>query len=72
MLILKRRAGEAFTVNNNIEVVILSSKDGTIRVGIDAPQEVSIWRNELLPFIKSATAKKPSWVSKLRLNKESK
>ncbi|MEJ1396364.1 MAG: carbon storage regulator [Candidatus Sedimenticola sp. (ex Thyasira tokunagai)] len=47
MLILTRRIGEAFFLGNS-EVRILTNNRGQIRIGIDAPQEVNIVREELL------------------------
>jgi len=48
MLILTRKSGETITIGENIEVKVLSIKGGQVRIGIDAPQSVSISREEVL------------------------
>jgi len=48
MLILTRKSGETITIGENIEVKVLSIKGGQVRIGIDAPQSVSITREEVL------------------------
>lgn len=47
MLVLKRKLNESVMIGDNIEVTILSlDKDG-IRIGIQAPKDVSIYRKEI-------------------------
>ena len=48
MLILTRRIGEQLLIGNDIKVVVLSIKGNQIRIGIDAPDDVKIMREELL------------------------
>ena len=48
MLILTRRIGEQLLIGNDIKVVVLSIKGNQIRIGIDAPDNVKIMREELL------------------------
>ena len=47
MLILTRRAGESIIINGNIKVMILGVNGGQIRVGVDAPKEVDVHREEI-------------------------
>jgi len=47
MLILTRRVGEILIIDDDIEVQILGIKGNQIRVGIDAPQEISVHRQEV-------------------------
>ena len=47
MLILTRRIGETLIINDNIKITVLESKGGQIRLGIDAPKEIGIFREEL-------------------------
>lgn len=51
MLILKRKAGESITINGNIKIKILNV--GTVHLGIDAPKNIKIIRDELLKSDKS-------------------
>ena len=48
MLILTRRPGENVLIGDNIKVTILDVDRNQVRIGIDAPQEVKIVREELL------------------------
>lgn len=48
MLVLSRKENEKIRIGNNIEIVITSVQGGTVRVGIDAPEEFTILREELV------------------------
>ncbi|MGI5918330.1 MAG: carbon storage regulator CsrA [Christensenellales bacterium] len=48
MLVLSRKAGEGITVNQNISIEILSIEGDRVRIGIQAPKDVRIYRKELL------------------------
>jgi len=48
MLVLTRKESETLIIGDDIKLTILSVKGGQVRVGIDAPKEVSIQRSELL------------------------
>jgi len=47
MLVLSRKSQESITIGGNITVRIISIRGNTVRLGIEAPQEVSILRSEL-------------------------
>lgn len=47
MLILTRKAGETITIGDNIQVKVLSIKGGQVRIGIDAPREINVNREEV-------------------------
>lgn len=47
MLILTRRVGEAIVINSNIKVTILGIKGNNARIGIAAPDDMSIHREEI-------------------------
>ncbi len=47
MLIITRKPGDAFIINENIEVTILDVQNDKVRVGINAPRDVQILRKEL-------------------------
>lgn len=47
MLILSRRPGESIMIGDFVEVLILSNHQGSVRVGIVAPREISIYRKEI-------------------------
>lgn len=48
MLVLTRKAGEVITIGDNIQVRVLAIKGGQVRIGVDAPRQVSVNREEVL------------------------
>jgi len=54
MLVLTRKLDEAITIGDNIVVKVVSIEKGIVKLGIDAPQNISIMRNELLEDVKDA------------------
>ena len=51
MLVLTRKPDESIVIDGQITVRILRVKGNTIRLGIEAPNEVAIRRGELRPFL---------------------
>ena len=51
MLILTRRVGEKLVIVENVTVTILGVKGNQIRIGIDAPPEVQVHREEIFQRI---------------------
>jgi len=47
MLVLSRKVGESIFINESIRVTVLQTNNGRIRLGIDAPPEVKVLREEL-------------------------
>ena len=47
MLVIRRRAGESFLINENVEVEILEVGATQVKLGIIAPREISILRKEV-------------------------
>jgi len=47
MLVLRRRAGEALLIGDNIEIEFLELSGQAVKIGIKAPRHVSILRKEL-------------------------
>lgn len=54
MLVLARKIGEKIIVNDNIEIIVLDANQNTVRIGVNAPKSVSVYREELYREIKSA------------------
>lgn len=52
MLILTRKVGQSLMIGDNVKITILSKKNGGVRVGIDAPKEVEVHREEIFDKIK--------------------
>lgn len=47
MLILTRRVGEALMVGDEVSVTVLDVKGNQVRIGINAPKDVSVHREEI-------------------------
>jgi len=47
MLILTRRAGEALRIGDDIEVTVMAVNGTQVRIGIKAPREVAVDREEI-------------------------
>lgn len=54
MLVLARKLDEAITIGDNIVIKVISVDKGVVKLGIDAPSDVSIMRNELLKDVKDS------------------
>ncbi len=54
MLVLARKVGEKIILNDNIEIIVLDSNQNTVRIGVNAPKNVSVYREELYKEIKNA------------------
>jgi carbon storage regulator len=50
MLVLSRRPGERILIGSNIRITILRAAGGSVRIGIEAPDDVPILRDELQPY----------------------
>lgn len=55
MLILGRRVGETICIGDDIEITILCKKSAQVRIGINAPPEVSVHRQEVYEQIHGTT-----------------
>ena len=53
MLVLTRKSGEVITIGDNIRVQVVEIKGKQVRLGIDAPRELSIHRQEVYARIRS-------------------
>jgi len=52
MLILTRRVGEVLKIGDNVDITILSVKGSQVRIGINAPKNVAVHREEIYSRIK--------------------
>lgn len=51
MLILTRRVGETIVIGNSIQVTVLGVKGNQVRLGISAPKDVAVHREEIFERI---------------------
>ena len=59
MLVLSRKLGEKIVINDNITLTVVAIERGKVRLGIDAPKEVPIYRQELLDAQRSGEPPEP-------------
>jgi carbon storage regulator len=66
MLVLSRKLGEKIYISDNICITVVDIDRGKIRLGIEAPRDVPIFRQELLsdPKAAQAPADKPTLIAK--------
>lgn len=57
MLILTRKAGEKLLIGDDIEITILNVRGGQVKLGINAPKDVAVHREEIYRKIKSMESK---------------
>jgi carbon storage regulator len=58
MLILTRRLGESIKIGEKITVTVLGTKGAQVRLGIDAPKDIPVHREEVAERIKQEHANK--------------
>lgn len=56
MLVISRKVGESFLISDNIKVTIVSLGNDKVTLGIEAPKEITIMREELLETIQENKA----------------
>ena len=56
MLILTRRVGETLMIGDSVSVTVLGVKGNQVRIGINAPKDVAVHREEIFQRIKREQA----------------
>lgn len=54
MLVLSRRLGETLIIGDDVKITVLGISGNQVRIGIDAPKEISIHREEVYKRIQES------------------
>jgi len=54
MLILTRKRDESIQIGDNIKITVLNDKYNQVKMGIDAPDDVKSWRDEIYEKIQES------------------
>jgi carbon storage regulator len=57
MLVLSRKPGEALRIGEDVEVTVVEVKGDMVRIGIQAPRDIQVWRRELWEAIVAENVK---------------
>ena len=54
MLILTRKIGESLIIGDDVEITVLSVRGNQVKLGVNAPKEIAVHRQEIYERIKAA------------------
>ena len=66
MLVLTRRPGESIVVGEDIVVTVIEIKGGQVRIGIDAPRSIEVYREEIYEQVRQENLSAIANVEKIR------
>ncbi|EKT4459143.1 carbon storage regulator CsrA [Pseudomonas putida] len=58
MLVIGREVGEVIMIGDDIRIMVVETRDGVVRFGVDAPREVPVHRAEVYKRIKASKQNK--------------
>jgi carbon storage regulator len=65
MLVLTRKNGESIKIGDDIEITIISSKNDQVKIGINAPKNIEVFRKEILEEIQAENKQASKDISSL-------
>ncbi|MDU4891627.1 MAG: carbon storage regulator CsrA [Clostridium sp.] len=57
MLVITRRKEESILIGDNVEITVIKLEDGSVKLGINAPKDVTILRKEVYEKVKEENMK---------------
>ena len=57
MLVLNRKTGEVIRIGDSIQIKVVEIRGNIVRLGIDCPKEIPVYREEVYNKIKAAPGK---------------
>ncbi len=61
MLVLTRKIGEGIVIGDDVRITVLEDREGKIRIGIDAPKDKKIYRQEVYDRICQENRQASQW-----------
>lgn len=61
MLVLTRKTGEGIIIGDSIKITVIELKGGGVRIGIEAPAEQKIYRQEVYDRIRQENMEATQW-----------
>ena len=61
MLVLTRKEGEGIIIGDDIKITVVEMKGGGVRIGIDAPRELKVHRQEVFDKIEQENKEAAQW-----------
>lgn len=61
MLVLTRKEGEGIVIGDDVRIYVVELKNGSIRLGIDAPKEKKIYRQEIYDKVSLENKNAAQW-----------
>ncbi len=63
MLVLTRKCGEGIVIGEDIRITVLENKEGRVRIGIEAPRDKRVFREEVYQRICQENKEASQWDS---------
>lgn len=61
MLVLSRKLGEVITIGDQISITVLEVKENKVRLGINAPKDLRIYREEIYQKVQQENKQAAEW-----------